>query len=103
MPPKRTKRDDSDDEAYVPEADEEVPKRGGRASKKVTKSLNYESTAATVMTSSTKISESEQSIQDFSSLKLKKDHESRYGIFKMLHIMTSPQHHCIMYLFMAMS
>ena len=79
MPPsKRTKRDDSDDEAYVPEADEDAPKRGGRVPKKSAKNVNYEYTSAIVKSSGTTVtSESQQTIQDFSGLKLKKDHESR--------------------------
>ena len=76
MPAKRTKREDSDDEAYVPEADEDAPKRGGRISKKPTKNLNYEYTAAKVMTTTTNTTDS-QSLKDFSYLKLKKDHEAR--------------------------
>jgi hypothetical protein len=78
MPAKRTKREDSDDEAFIPDADEDAPKRGGKVSKKVAKNVNYEYTAATITSKRTTVSaEGQQSIQDFSGLKLKKDHESR--------------------------
>ena len=79
MPPKkkRTKRDDSDDE-YMPEADDDdIPQRiREEKPAKTAKNSTYEYSASSVVSSS-KSTPSEQSIQDFSGLRLKADHESR--------------------------
>lgn len=79
MSSKRSKREDSDEDEYVPDAEDETTTKRGRLPKKSTKNLNYtyEYTAATVTSTVTTAAASEQSMQDFSHLKLKKDHESR--------------------------
>lgn len=69
MPAKRSKREDSDDEAFAPDPDDEVPKRGRVSRKSSNKNVNVEYSVTA--------DSQHQSIQDFSGLKLKKDHKSR--------------------------